>query len=163
MCIVCLKTIALVWVLQYASSIEWKEKYLSEADLALVSNEQSALIDYLVLEASNKAVGIGVSTFSFYLFEARLMAGRDPRDMHLLSMPFVGSDELFYTAALVALKTRNALQAQDRLTDVCMRPNHTPCFSKRGYIRRRSRRRPHSRSSSRSKHARHMLDTTIDP
>ena len=70
-----------------------------------------------------------MSTFSFYLREDRLMDGRDPRDMSMLSMPSIGTEELFFSAAIVAVRTRAKLMAQDRLQEVCQRHNGTPCFA----------------------------------
>ena len=71
-----------------------------------------------------------MSTFSFYLREDRMMDGRDPRDMSMLSMPSIGTDELFFSAAIVAVKTRAKLMAQSRLNEVCLRVDgKTPCFT----------------------------------
>lgn len=107
----------------------FKEKYLTPGDLAPIANEQSGLIDFLVLQASAKAIGIGVSTFSFYLQESRLMLGGDPLNTALLMLPFIGTDELFYMSAVTAIRTRKRLGEQHRLTDVCLRRDRLPCFS----------------------------------
>ena len=128
------KKILYVWKklhrLQLASRIVYKEMFLTHDELANVSNEASALIDFIVLRASTAAVGIGVSTFSFYLQEDRIISGHDPRSTVLLMLPQIGTDELFYTAALVATKTRQDPHVKSRLVDNCRRRDGLPCASK---------------------------------
>ena len=124
------KTLMTVFrVVQFASQIVFKEKFLTQAELAPLGNEQSGLIDFLVLQASTTAVGIGVSTFSFYLQETRLMKGFNPSETALLMLPFIGTDELFFSAAVVAIRTRETLRAQNLLHEQCLRPDRVECFS----------------------------------
>jgi len=105
-----------------------RDLYLSAAERAGLSAAQASLLDYLVLEASNKAVGVGASTFSFFLSEARINKGFDPEDTQLLMAPHVGTDELFYAAAVVAADTRKQLRKKHRLRDICLRADRSFCF-----------------------------------
>jgi hypothetical protein len=102
--------------------------YISAEDLSPVSNEQSGLIDMLVMRKARKLVGINVSTFSFYLSELRLMDGLEPEDTRLLMASYIGTDELFYSCAIVAIKTRDRLEKQGRLPNFCRRPSGRECF-----------------------------------
>jgi hypothetical protein len=117
-----------VALLQLASRVVYKEMYLSTAELATVSNEQSGLIDMLVMWKARKLVGINVSTFSFYLSELRLMDGLEPGDTQLLMASYIGTDELFYSCAIVAITTRSKLEQQGRLQNFCRRPSGRECF-----------------------------------
>ena len=114
--------------MQFASHFVYKEKYLNETDLR-ICNEQSALVDFLVMQESSQFVGVGISTFSFYLAEARLLRGLDPIQNELIMMPLVGSDELFFRTAVVAIETRLQLSSQGKLRDICRRPDLVECYS----------------------------------
>ena len=114
---------------QYASTIKHKELYLSLEELRGIGNEQSALIDLLVLRKSANLVGINVSTFSFYLAELRLIDGLPPRATQMLAASFIGTDELFYSCAIAAVRTRDALALQGRLPDDCRTPAGLRCFA----------------------------------
>lgn len=114
--------------LQLASKVVHKEMYLTEAELNSLSNEQSGLIDMLVLRESERLVGISVSTFSFYLSELRLMDGRGPEATVLLDAHYIGTDELFYSCAITAIQTRERLKKAGRLHDTCKRPSGRRCF-----------------------------------
>ena len=106
----------------------YKEMFLTEGDLAGVRNEQSGLIDFLVMRKAAKLVGIGVSTFSFYLAELRLMDGVPPVDTELLMASYIGTDELFFSCGIAAVGTRMALEAEGRLPNLCRRPSGRQCF-----------------------------------
>lgn len=114
---------------QLASHIVYKEMYLTEKDLADVHNEQSGLIDLLVMRQAQKLVGIGVSTFSFYLYELRLMDGFAPEDTELLMASYIGTDELFFSCGIAAISTRQKLAAEGRLPDLCRRPSGRRCYT----------------------------------
>lgn len=114
--------------LQLASKVVHKEMYLTDAELNSLSNEQSGLIDMLVLRESERLVGISVSTFSFYLSELRLMDGRGPEETVLLDAYYIGTDELFYSCAITAIQTRDRLKKAGRLHDTCKRPSGRRCF-----------------------------------
>ena len=124
--------------MQFAENVVHKELFLSKSDLESVSNEQSGLIDYLVLLSAKSIIGIGVSTFSFYLREARIMSGKDPRSTVLLMLPGIGTDELFYTSAIAATRSRALPANQIHLRNECRRPDGLPCFSTTPMRRRRS-------------------------
>eukprot|EP00892_Ulva_mutabilis_P008390 jgi/Ulvmu1/5923/UM026_0045.1 len=111
-----------------ASKVVHKEMYLTDEELNSLSNEQSGLIDMLVLRESERLVGISVSTFSFYLSELRLMDGHGPEDTVLLDAYYIGTDELFYSCAITAIQTRARLQKAGRLHDTCKRPSGRRCF-----------------------------------
>ena len=106
----------------------YKEMYLTEEDLAGVRNEQSGLVDMLVMRQAANLVGIGVSTFSFYLYELRLMDGREPSDTELLMASYIGTDELFFSCGIAAVRTRAKYEAKGELPDLCRRPSGRPCF-----------------------------------
>lgn len=114
--------------MQLASNIVYKEMFLTEGDLADVRNEQSGLVDFLVMRKAAKLVGIGVSTFSFYLTELRLMDGLPPADTELLMASYIGTDELFFSCGIAAVGTRMALEAEGRLPNLCRRPSGRQCF-----------------------------------
>jgi hypothetical protein len=113
---------------QLASKVVHKEMYLSTDELMQVSNEQSGLIDLLVLRRSKRLVGISVSTFSFYLAEMRLMDGHKQEDTVLLDAFRIGTDELFYSCAIAAVTTREKLASKGMLQDGCKRPSGRPCW-----------------------------------
>jgi hypothetical protein len=114
---------------QLASHIVYKEMYLSPEDLAGVRNEQSGLVDMLVMRQATKLVGIGVSTFSFFLYELRLMDGRHPADTELLMASYIGTDELFFSCGIAAVRTREKYGAKGELPDLCRRPSGRTCFT----------------------------------
>jgi hypothetical protein len=113
---------------QLATTIVYKELFLAEADLAPISNEQSALIDLLVMRKSKLVLGIGLSTFSFYLNELRLMDGVEPADTQLLMISQIGSDELFFSCGLAAVKKRRLWANRGLLLDICRTWDLKPCF-----------------------------------
>jgi hypothetical protein len=115
--------------MQFASRIIYKEMFLTEEDLAKVTNEQSGLIDMLVMRKAKKFVGISVSTFSFFISELRLMDGRDPEDTHMLSASRIGTDELFYSCGVVSTSAREEMRRQGRLHEECHRMNGDACFT----------------------------------
>jgi hypothetical protein len=116
------------YAVQLASKVVHKEMYLSPEELASVSNEQSGLIDFLVLRRATKAVGISVSTFSFYLQELRLMDGLRPEDTVLMDAYNIGTDELFYSCAVTAISTRKGLEADGVELNHCKRPSGRKCW-----------------------------------
>lgn len=114
---------------QFASAVLHKELYLSRDELRGIGNEQSALIDLLVLRRSASLVGISVSTFSFYLAELRLMDALPPAATQLLAASYIGTDELFYSCAIAAVRTRNRLARRRQLPDECRTPAGQRCFA----------------------------------
>lgn len=114
-----------------ASKVVYKELYLTAADLDGVSNEQSGLIDFLVMRRAHKLIGIGVSTFSFYLYELRLMDGHAPADTELLMLSYIGTDELFFSCGIAAIGTRQSLKQRNQLPDLCRRQSGRRCFTTR--------------------------------
>ena len=118
--------------MQLASKVVHKEMYLDQTELADVSNEQSGLIDLLVLRRSWRLVGISVSTFSFYLGEMRLMDGHDQEDTVMLDAYRIGTDELFYSCAIAATRTRLELARQGVLREGCKRPSGRACWEPMG-------------------------------
>lgn len=92
-------------------------------------NEQSGLIDLLVMREASRLVGIGVSTFSFYLYELRLMDGHQPEDTELLMASYIGTDELFFSCGITAIATRQRLAEQGLLPDLCRRPSGRACYT----------------------------------
>jgi hypothetical protein len=115
--------------MQFGSSIVYKEMFLTEEDLASVTNEQSGLIDMLVMRKATKFVGISVSTFSFFISELRLIDGRDPEDTHMLAASRIGTDELFYSCAVVATSAREKMRQEGRLHEICRQLNGAACFT----------------------------------
>ena len=114
--------------LQLASRVVYKELFLYANVLNGVSNEQSALVDYLVLLAANSFVGSGLSTFSWFLQEERIMHGANPRNTYLMAITYVGTEELFYTAAVAATISREIPAIKMKLRDDCRHRDLQPCF-----------------------------------
>jgi hypothetical protein len=114
--------------MQFASKVVHKEMYLTPEDLASMSNEQSGLIDFLVLRQATKVVGISVSTFSFYLREVRLMDGRHPSDTVLMDAHMIGTDEMFYSCAIAALATRESYEKLGVPLEHCQRKSGRWCW-----------------------------------
>ena len=107
----------------------YKELFLYASVLDRISNEQSALIDYLVLVAANSVVGSGLSTFSWYLQEDRIMHGSNPKNTALMAITYVGTEELFYTAAIAATQSREIPAVKMNLRDDCRHRDLQPCFT----------------------------------
>jgi hypothetical protein len=85
-----------------ASSVHYKEMYLPAAEMAGLTSEQSALVDFLVLARCARFVGFGSSTFSFYLREHRALVGGLPRSSSILvDASAIGTDALFAAAGQV--------------------------------------------------------------
>ena len=66
-----------------------------------LSSEQTALLDFLVLSRARRAVGISVSTFSYFLREWRALAGLPRNSTTLVDASFIGTDSLFADAGAV--------------------------------------------------------------
>jgi len=84
-----------------ASSIHHKEQHLTPADLAALNSEQKAAVDFLVLARSRAFVGLGSSTFSFYLREHRALEGIPRNSTVLVDASKIGTDDLFASAGVV--------------------------------------------------------------
>ena len=84
-----------------ASSIHYKEQHLTSADLAALNSEQKAAVDFLVLQRSRGFVGLGSSTFSFYLREHRALEGIPRNSSVLVDASKIGTDDLFASAGVV--------------------------------------------------------------
>lgn len=84
-----------------ASSIHYKEQHLTSADLAGLNSEQKAAVDFLVLARSKYFVGLGSSTFSFYLREHRALEGISRKSTVLVDASKIGTDDLFASAGVV--------------------------------------------------------------
>jgi hypothetical protein len=84
-----------------ASSIHYKEQHLTSADLAALNSEQKAAVDFLVLQRSRGFVGLGSSTFSFYLREHRALEGIPRNSTVLVDSSKIGTDDLFASAGVV--------------------------------------------------------------
>lgn len=84
-----------------ASSIHYKEQHLTSADLSNLNSEQKAAVDFLVLARSKNFVGLGSSTFSFYLREHRAMEGIPRNSTVLVDASKIGTDDLFASAGVV--------------------------------------------------------------
>ena len=70
--------------------------------LAELNSEQLALVDFLVLARATRLVGIGSSTFSYYLREYRaLHYGLPKSSMALVNASRIGTDKLFAAAGPV--------------------------------------------------------------
>ena len=84
-----------------ASSIHYKEQHLTSADLAALNSEQKAAVDFLVLQRARSFVGLGSSTFSFYLREHRALEGIPRNSTVLVDASKIGTDDLFASAGVV--------------------------------------------------------------
>ena len=70
---------------------------------AELNQEQRALLDFLILARARRFVGIGASTFSYYLREYRALHYGLPRSTSfLLNTSRVGTDRIFEAAGRVA-------------------------------------------------------------
>ena len=70
--------------------------------LAELNSEQLALVDFLVLARATRLVGIGSSTFSYYLREYRaLRYGLPKSSTALVNASRIGTDKLFAAAGPV--------------------------------------------------------------
>jgi hypothetical protein len=112
---------------QLASTILHKQMFLSERELSALNNEQSALVDLLVLRRSRYMVGISVSAFSFYLRELRLLDGLAQEDTVLYDAHIIGTEQLFHTSAVVATETREVFALIGMLRNTCKLRNGKPC------------------------------------
>jgi len=84
-----------------ADRVLYKEALLPDAALASLNSEQKAAVDFLVLARSRSFVGMGSSTFSFYLREHRALAGVPRATTTLLDASKIGTDALFEAAGHV--------------------------------------------------------------
>lgn len=69
---------------------------------AELNSEQKALLDFIVLARSQRFVGFGSSTFSFYLREYRALHGISRQLAGLVDASIIGTDPLFHSAGTVA-------------------------------------------------------------
>ena len=84
-----------------ASAVYHKELFLSERDLAPLTSEQKAAVDFLVLARARAFVGLGSSTFSHYVREWRALAGVARSSARLVDASAIGTDPLFAAAGTV--------------------------------------------------------------
>lgn len=88
----------------YASELYYKERFLTSQQLAGLTSEQRAAVDFLVLEKSEAVVGFSASTFSWLLREMRALLGIAPRGtMMLAHRGVMGDGSLFARAAVLAV------------------------------------------------------------
>jgi hypothetical protein len=64
-----------------------------------LNSEQLALLDFLILARTEKFVGFGPSTFSFYLREHRILHGMPAELSVLVNASKIGTDEVFSRSA----------------------------------------------------------------
>lgn len=84
-----------------ASTVLYKERYLDQPDLDALTSEQKALLDFLVLAEGKTFVGLGVSTFAYFLREHRALHGMPKSATVFVDSSAVGTDPLFFSAATV--------------------------------------------------------------
>ena len=68
---------------------------------AALNSEQKALLDFLVLAKGKAFVGLGSSTFSFFLREYRVLAGLPRSTSVIVDTSRIGTDPLFHSAGTV--------------------------------------------------------------
>ncbi|PSC70539.1 alternative oxidase [Micractinium conductrix] len=83
------------------SRVHHKEQYIPQEELETLNSEQKALLDFLVLARSQRFVGFGSSTFSFYLREYRTLHGMLRATSGLVDASIIGTDPLFHAAGTV--------------------------------------------------------------
>lgn len=83
----------------FASTIYYKELFLTDVELASMSADQRSVVDYLVLLTCERFVGINTSTYSWWVREYRKLMGYDTRTSLFVATPHVGTDLLFSSAA----------------------------------------------------------------
>ncbi|KAK9827681.1 hypothetical protein WJX81_007940 [Elliptochloris bilobata] len=83
------------------SEVLHKEQYLPASVLDALSSEQKALVDFLVLARGRSFVGLGSSTFSYYLGEFRAMAGLPRSASVMANASPIGTDSIFASAGPV--------------------------------------------------------------
>lgn len=84
-----------------AARVLYKEALVPDAALAPLNSEQKAAVDFLVLARATAFVGMGSSTFSFYLREHRALAGVPRATTTLVDASKIGTDALFEAAGRV--------------------------------------------------------------
>jgi hypothetical protein len=88
----------------YAREVLYKERLLQPGQLAGLSSEQRAAVDFLVLASSRRLVGFSASTFSWLLREYRALWRLAPRSSMLMAhLGKVGNGRLFSRAAVLAV------------------------------------------------------------
>ena len=68
---------------------------------AALNSEQKALLDFLVLAKGKAFVGLGSSTFSFYLREYRVLQDLPRSTSVIVDTSVIGTDPLFHSAGTV--------------------------------------------------------------
>lgn len=84
-----------------AGRVARKEDVLTEEDVEGLNPEQLALLDLLILARARTFLGLGCSTFSWFLAEYRTMHGHPPYESLLINATRVGTDDLFRQAATI--------------------------------------------------------------
>lgn len=75
------------WRHGHASAHAHKEALLEAGELAALLPEQRAAVDFLVAVRAERFVGWATSSFSFWVAEARALAGLPPEASHLIPSP----------------------------------------------------------------------------
>ena len=83
----------------FSSQVHYKELHLTREELDMLSVDQQSGIDFLVLARSVRFVGIGSSTFSWFVREFRGMQGAHEHTSLFVSLPAVPTDYLFEKGA----------------------------------------------------------------
>lgn len=86
----------------WASAVVYKELYLAKEDQDGLSSEQKALVDFVVLTRAKTVVGLGSSTFSYYLREYRALNGFTKADTVLADASAIGTDDLFMECGMLS-------------------------------------------------------------
>lgn len=95
------RTVEYLKLMQVASEVHHKERYIPREELEMLNSEQKALLDFLVLARAHNFVGFGSSTFSFYLREYRALQGIPRRTSGLVDASIIGTDPLFHSAGTI--------------------------------------------------------------
>mmetsp|Transcript_3827 Transcript_3827/g.11047 ORF Transcript_3827/g.11047 Transcript_3827/m.11047 type:complete len:533 (-) Transcript_3827:775-2373(-) len=96
------RIIALLKAAGLCSEVLYKELYVDEKEVAALNSEQKALLDFLVLAKGKAFVGLGSSTFSFYLREYRVLKDLPRSTSVIVDTSVIGTDPLFHSAGTVA-------------------------------------------------------------
>lgn len=89
-------------LLQHASHILCKERFVPDWELENLHTEQLALLDLLILKSAKTFVGFAPSTFSHYIKEYRYLHGLDRRTSALVNSTKMKSSVLFDKSGLIA-------------------------------------------------------------
>lgn len=83
------------------SKVLYKEQFIDQPEISELTSEQKALLDFLVLAEGKAFVGLGASTFAYFLREHRALQRRPKSTTVLVDSSRIGTDPLFFSAATV--------------------------------------------------------------